>query len=193
MNRLGGDVIRKIAHLLEEGDDVDVFHLALTCKSIHRHLKPDLARLIRIHTLSEHDTLCRLERAIKAARIKKRALVSQTIADMLPRNYQVEDVCIKCGDWMFAGYSVLDDNSIDVYHCKHTFYVLAMRLDGSINWERTRAECKRSGPVMLSLNKITKGMNLDDVFLYGYETFKDVFAPILAIYPSWRKVSKFFG
>jgi hypothetical protein len=87
MNRLGGDVIRKIAHFLEILDsDKDVVHITLTCKRLHRYLQDDLARLKRIYCLSDYSNWSRKKFMVKRA---KSSILEHVSDNLLPPGYQV--------------------------------------------------------------------------------------------------------
>jgi hypothetical protein len=87
MNKLPGDVVRKIAHILEILDaDKDVVQLARTCKRLHHHLQDDLARLKRIYCLSDYSNWSRKKCMVKRA---KSSILNHVCDHLLPPGYQV--------------------------------------------------------------------------------------------------------
>jgi hypothetical protein len=111
MNRLGGDIVRKIAHLLEaEDEDKAVIHLAMTCKATHRHLSAHLARLRQIYYLSSDSALYNTRKRIKwlvdRANSMKSNFINQSVMALLPNGYRafkpgVRRVKIRVGGWRF--------------------------------------------------------------------------------------------
>jgi hypothetical protein len=113
MDRLGGDVIRKIAAILEAQDrDKQVVLWAMTCKTLHHHLSANLARLRQMYSLGPfgplhvYNSRKRMRWLVRSVQEKKTRFIEQSVQALLPSSdYWCEydgdglDICV--GGWTF--------------------------------------------------------------------------------------------
>jgi hypothetical protein len=173
MNRLGGDVVRKIAHVLSaNGGDKDVFHLALTCGRLHYFLVDHLRLLSRIYSLADYNTWPRITQATKMIQRRKKDFICACVRNLLPPSYSFmfqipPSACLEIWpvsehrNWEFHCDAV---NSIQVKFGRRTRCWLFLDNKCHIDW----AETIRSNHYAQSL----------------YPQFESILRPILDVYPA---------
>jgi hypothetical protein len=114
MNRLGGDVIRKIAAILENNDrDKQVVLLAMTCKTLHHHLSANLARMRQMYSLGPfgplhvYNSRKRMRWLVRSVQEKRVRFIEQSVQALLPSSYShqysLEDgLVIYVDGWTFT-------------------------------------------------------------------------------------------
>jgi hypothetical protein len=176
MNRLGGDVVRKICGMLEIMDaDKDVVHLALTCKRLHHFLRDDLGRLRRIYSMSDYFTRSRIKWALKRANKLRKLDIDDAIAQLLPASYDFKCLRHHADGKQIAIWTVVNHekwifccNDISVKVTRgNSFCCFLFVSENTIYWDIDDDELDD---------------DLDDVKNTLYPEFESHLAPILAVY-----------